>query len=97
VTEAGHEVLDGVPVVAEARALPAEMASRAVATPRQAAALAATGFVAGATAMMVVGRRRRRGGLLPARSRRRGRSKGVMGEIVGSNAFLVEVHLLRRD
>jgi len=91
-TDAAPEVLDGVPVVAE----PSAAAVAPLATPRQAAALAATGFVAGATAVIVVERRRRRGGLLPSR-RRRGRRKGVLGEIVGSNAFLVEVHLLRRD
>jgi hypothetical protein len=86
-------VLDGVPVVAA----PSPAPLPAIATPRQAAALAATGFVAGATAMVVVGRRRRRGGLLPFRRARRRGSRGVVGEIVGSNAFLVEVHLLRRD
>jgi len=82
------EVLTGVPVVAAPRAsqLPVRFA------PRQAAALAATGFVAGA-ALAVIGRHRPRvlGG------RRRRKPKGVVGEIVGSNAFLVEVHLLRRD
>jgi hypothetical protein len=92
-SDAAPEVLDGVPVVAE----PSAAAVAPVATPRQVAALAATGFVAGATAVMVVERRRRRGGLLPFRRRRRGPRKGVLGEIVGSNAFLVEVHLLRRD
>jgi hypothetical protein len=84
------EVVDGLPVVVPAPALPA-----APAVARQAAALAATGFVAGAT-LAVMGRRMRRGSRrLPAR--RRGRPKGVVGEIVGTNTFLVEVHLLRRE
>jgi len=59
---------------------------------RQAAALAATGFVAGAATVAVVSRRR---GRVPRRRRRR--SKGGLGEIVSSNSFLVDVHLLRRD
>ena len=57
----------------------------------QAAALAATGFVAGAATVAVVARRRAR----PARRRRK--KKGAFGEIVGSNSFLVDVHLVRRD
>ena len=57
----------------------------------QAAALAATGFVAGAATVAVVHRRRNRV------SRRRRKSKGVIGEIVDSNSFLVDVHLVRRD
>ena len=57
----------------------------------QAAALAATGFVAGAATVAVVARRRGR----PRRLRRK--KKGAIGEIVGSNSFLVDVHLVRRD
>jgi anti-sigma factor RsiW len=57
----------------------------------QAAALAATGFVAGATTAAVVARRR------SASARRRRRRKGAIGEIVSSNSFLVDVHLVRRD
>ena len=57
----------------------------------QAAALAATGFVAGAATVAVVARRRAK----PRRLRRK--KKGVLGEIVGSNSFLVDVHLVRRD
>jgi hypothetical protein len=52
--------------------------------------LAATGFVAGAATAAVVAHRRGR----VARKRRR--KKGVVGEIVGSNSFLVDVHLVRR-
>ena len=68
------------------------MALRAAQTPAvQAAALAATGFVAGAATAVVLARRR--GG--PRRFRRK--KQGVIGEIVGSNSFLVDVHLVRRD
>ena len=56
---------------------------------RQAAALAATGFAAGAVTVAVVSRRR---ATRPAR--RRKRKKGGVGEIVASNSFLVDVHLL---
>jgi hypothetical protein len=83
------EVVDGLPVPAA----PATVAPQLPATvpARQAAALAATGFVAGAATVAVVSRRRR----VP---RRRRKTKGSgLGEIVASNSFLVDVHLLRRD
>jgi hypothetical protein len=81
------EIVDGLPVVAEPRAVEA---ARPLVPARQAAALAATGFVAGAATVAVVQRRRARG---PRRKRRKG---GALGEIVASNSFLVDVHLLRR-
>ena len=85
------EVVDGLPVVAgHTRVL--EPAERAALPARQAAALAATGFAAGAVTVAVVSRRR---GFRPAR--RRKRKKGAIGEIVSSNSFLVDVHLLKRD
>jgi hypothetical protein len=83
------EVVDGLPVVAESRDLEP---ARAVVPARQAAALAATGFVAGAATVAVVHRRRAR---LPRRKRRK--LAGGLGEIVASNSFLVDVHLIRRD
>jgi hypothetical protein len=58
----------------------------------QAAALAATGFVAGAATVAVVARRRGR-----MSRRRRKKGKNAIGEIMGSNSFLVDVHLVRRD
>jgi hypothetical protein len=76
------EIVDGLPVVAETQEI-----ERAVPA-RHAAALAATGFVAGAATVAVVHRRRTR----PRRRRR----KGSLGEVVASNSFLVDVHLLRR-
>jgi hypothetical protein len=83
-----EEVVDGLPVVAEVTAV--ELRQSAVPA-RQAAALAATGFVAGAATAAVVTRRRSRA------ARRRKRKGGALGEIVSSNSFLVDVHLLRRD
>jgi hypothetical protein len=84
------EILDGLPVPAAPAvmepALPAQVPAR------QAAALAATGFVAGAATVAVVTRRRGR-----VTRRKRRRSKGALGEIVSSNSFLVDVHLLKRD
>jgi hypothetical protein len=84
------EVVDGLPVVAEPRTL--EPAGRPLVPARQAAALAATGFVAGAATVAVVQRRRARIG-----PRRRRRKRSGLGEIVASNSFLVDVHLIRRS
>jgi hypothetical protein len=85
------EVVDGLPVVSEPAPVPEPI--RPVAVPAvQAAALAATGFVAGAATVAVVARRRSR----PSR-RRRKKGRNAIGEIVGSNSFLVDVHLVRRD
>jgi hypothetical protein len=80
------EIVDGLPVVADSRAIEP---ARPLMPARQAAVLAATGFVAGAATAAVVGRRRSRG------PRRRRKSSGL-GEIVASNSFLVDVHLVRR-
>jgi hypothetical protein len=82
------EIVDGLPVVAEPQVI--EPAARPLVPARQAAALAATGFVAGAATVAVVHRRRSRV------SRRRRRKAGALGEIVASNSFLVDVHLLKR-
>ena len=86
--EAEGEIVDGLPVVAETRAIES---ARPLVPARQAAALAATGFVAGAATVAVVHRRRTR---LPRRKRRK---LGGIGEIMSSNSFLVDVHLIRRD
>jgi hypothetical protein len=85
------EVVDGLPVLSDDAPSPEPLRPAAAPVPaRQAAALAATGFVAGAATAAVVAHRRGR----VARKRRR--RKGVVGEIVGSNSFLVDVHLVRR-
>jgi hypothetical protein len=88
IEEEEGEVVDGLPVVAESRAIEP---ARPLVPARQAAALAATGFVAGAATVAVVHRRRAR---LPRRKRRK---MAGIGEIVSSNSFLVDVHLIRRD
>jgi hypothetical protein len=80
------EIVDGLPVVAAPRAIEA---GGPLVPARQAAALAATGFVAGAATVVVVQRRRARA------PRRRRKARGI-GEIVASNSFLVDVHLIRR-
>jgi hypothetical protein len=84
------EVVDGLPVPAAPAVVESVLPMPVPA--RQAAALAATGFVAGAATVAVVSRRRHR---TPRRKRRK--AKGGLGEIVASNSFLVDVHLLRRD
>jgi hypothetical protein len=84
------EVVDGLPVPAEPVSA-IERAAPVLVPARQAAALAATGFVAGAATVAVVHRRRTR---VPRRKRRKAAG---LGEIVASNSFLVDVHLLRRD
>ena len=84
------EVVDGYAVVAQPRGV-IEPYRPAPVPAVQAAALAATGFVAGAATAAVVARRRARPG------RRRGKKGGAIGEIVSSSSFLVDVHLIRRD
>ena len=85
------EVVDGLPVLSDHAPPPAPLRpAGAPVAARQAAALAATGFVAGAATAAVMAHRRGR----VARKRRR--KKGVVGEIVGSNSFLVDVHLVKR-
>jgi len=83
------EVVDGLPVITEN----GEVEERpVVAVPAvQAAAIAATGFVAGAATIAVVSRHRTK------RALKKRRKSGPLGEIVSSNSFLVDIHLLRRD
>jgi hypothetical protein len=82
------EVVEGLPVVAPKGTVET---ARAAVPARHAAALAATGFVAGAATVAVVSRRV---SLRPRRRRRR--RSGGLGDIVASNSFLVDVHLIRR-
>jgi hypothetical protein len=85
---------DDLPVVAEVRTL--EPVRPAASPAVQAAAVAATGFVAGA-ATVAIARRRARRAAAPAR-RRRSRSKvAEIGEVVASRSFLVDIHLLNRE
>ena len=87
------EVVDGLPVVAEedTELLEPRFVGALTVPTVQAAALAATGFVAGAATVAVVQRRRAR-----VSGRKRRRKAPVLPEIVGSNSFLVDIHLLRR-
>ena len=83
------EVVDGLPVVTESGMI--EERPAAALAPVQVAALAATGFVAGAATVAVVSRHRTKKAL------KKSRRSGPLGEIVSSRSFLVDVHLLRRD
>lgn len=81
------EVVDGEPVTGtalEAAAVPGALEV----SNRQVAALAAGGFVAGVATVAMLGRR--------GAPRRRRRRKGALGEIVSTNSFLVDVHVLKR-
>jgi hypothetical protein len=84
------EIVDGLPVVAEA-AGELEERPAAVVSAVQATALACTGFVAGAATVAVVSRHRTK------RALKKSKRSGPIGEIVSSRSFLVDVHLLRRD
>jgi hypothetical protein len=85
------EVVDGLPVLAADVRVIEPVAPAGAVPARQAAAIAATTFVAGAATAALVTRRR---SSKPSRKRKK---KGAIGEIMGSNSFLVDVHLLRRD
>ena len=87
------EVVDGLPVLADARTALVEPVQTGVVPSRQAAALAATTFVAGAATVALVQRRK----TAKVLGKRRKRKALGFGEVVGSNSFLVDVHLLRRD
>lgn len=86
------EVVDGLPVVtADAGVVEAAPPAGALSVPAvQAAALAATGFVAGACTVAVVKRHR-------TKKAAKKKKAGPLGEIVNSNSFLIDVHLLRRS
>ena len=85
-----EEVVDGLPVLAPSQTV--DVQRPATVPARQAAALAATGFVAGAATVAVIGRRGSRVRI----GRRARRGKGGLGEILASNSFLVDVHLVKR-
>lgn len=90
------EVVDGLPVLAGEAPAPARADASgelAVVGNRQVAALAVSGFVMGA-ATMALTHRRKASKLL---AKKRGGKRLPFGEVVGSNSFLVDVHLLRRD
>jgi hypothetical protein len=92
-----EEVVDGLPVLASED--PSEVASRpelgqaeVVVTHRQVAALAVSGFAAGAATVALVHKRGARKALGRKRQKRL-----PFGDVLASNSFLVDVHLLKRD
>jgi len=86
-----EEPVQSVPVLAEVRALQPHSPASLPAV--QAAAVAATGFVAGAATLALV---RRHSARKLARTRQPRRALDAL-PIVGSRSFLVDVHLIARD
>ena len=86
-----EETVQGVPVLAEVRAIQPHAPASLPAV--QAAAVAATSFVAGAATLALV---RRHTARKLARSRQPRRALDAL-PIVGSRSFLVDVHLIARD
>ncbi len=86
-----EETVEGLPVLAEMRTI--ERAPPSVLPAVQAAAVAATGFVAGAATVVLV---KRHGARKLARQRSGPRRAVDMLPIVGSRTFLVDVHLLAK-
>lgn len=92
IEEEEEESVDGLPVLAEVR--PLDRPSPAALPAVQAAAAAATGFVAGAATLALVKRHSAR---KLARAQRRGIRRPLDAlPIVGSRTFLVDVHLLSK-
>lgn len=85
-----EETVQGVPVLAEVRAIQPHNSSSLPAV--QAAAVAATGFVAGAATLALV---RRHSARKLARTRQPRRALDTL-PIVGSRSFLVDVHLIAK-
>ena len=86
--EQDEEIVDGLPVLAEVRTVQRPAPSQLPVV--QAAAMAATGFVAGAATLALVKRRSAR-----KLARSRGPRRAVeMLPIVGSRTFVVDVHLV---
>lgn len=91
---ATEETVDGVPVLAEVRAIEPARPRRYLPAV-QAAAVAATGFAAGVAAVVAIQRQvARRPRVTRRRSRRAG---GETMSIVGTRSFLLDVHLLARE
>jgi hypothetical protein len=89
---ADEETVDGLPVLAEVRTI--ERSSPAGLPAVQAAAAAATGFVAGAATVALV---RRHSSRKLARAQRTMPRRAIdMLPIVGSRTFLIDVHLLAK-
>lgn len=87
-SEAPYEEVDALPVLAEAPVVAEPVRSGGAVVARQAATVAATGFVAGAVTVAAVKAASVR------RSRRRAKKRGQLVNVVASRSFLVDVHLL---
>jgi hypothetical protein len=86
------EIVDGLPVLAEVRTV--ERGATAALPAVQVAAVAATGFVAGAATVALV---RRRAARKAARNSRAGSRRAVdLLPIAASRSFLVDVHVLAK-
>jgi hypothetical protein len=107
VSEGDTEEVDAVVAIPVGAAFPVGRTAGAVVPAVQAAAVAATGFVAGAALMGLARRHRHRRELVRvgstrrlgrrtagARGRRSSRGAGELVQIVGSRSLLVDVHLL---
>src|SRR5947209_6381852 len=89
--EPAEETVDGLPVLVEARPLPAPVNGTLPAV--QAAAVAATSFVAGAATLALVKRHSAR---KLARTRSAPRRAVDLLPIVASRTFIVDVHLVAK-
>ena len=90
-----EETVDGVPVLAaEVRALERAVPRRQLPAV-QAAAVAATGFVAGAATVVAISRHVSRSRAPVKRRRKRDAGPEVMS-VLGTRSFLLDVHLLGR-
>lgn len=88
-----EETVEAVPVVSDVRTLEPARAAQLPAV--KAAAVAVTGFVAGAATVVAINHRaRRRPGRIGAR-RRRGRDGEVLS-VLGTRSVLLDIHLLGR-
>ncbi|HXB65149.1 MAG TPA: hypothetical protein VNV42_09780 [Solirubrobacteraceae bacterium] len=87
------EEVDAVVVLPDSQSPVLATNVRAVVPAVQAAAVAATGFVAGAAVVGLAHRRQRRRDVARSKRRLRG-GAGELVQIVGSRSLLVDVHLL---
>jgi hypothetical protein len=95
VIEMDDEVVDGLPVLAEDAGVEARRVaspSEVVVTRSQVAALALSGFVAGAATVALANRRKVAKVVAGAAKR-----KPLPLDVLSSRSFLVDVHLLRRS
>jgi hypothetical protein len=92
-TELEEEIVDGLPVLAEVRTI--ERSSPASLPAVQAAAAAATGFVAGAATIALINRRAAR--KLARNGKTGSRRAADLLPIAASRSFLVDVHVIGKQ